>query len=232
MSDQWLQTVDLCRWYRRGDNEVRAVDSANISLAQGEFLAIVGSSGSGKSTLMNLIAGLDSPTSGRVEVEGKALSDLSRRELSAYRAHMVGMVFQSFNLLPHRTAIENVELALYFNDTPRAERRERSEEILLRLGLADRLDHKPSDLSGGEQQRVALARALVKKPKILLADEATGNLDHENTQLIANLLTELNTDGLSVVLVTHDLDLAHQIAGRTIRLNYGRIVTENGPEVS
>lgn len=224
MSESWLKTVNLSRFYQRGAHEVRALDEVSLSLERGEFMAVVGSSGSGKSTLMNLIAGLDSPTSGRVEVAGKVLSDLSRRELSTYRAHMVGMVFQSFNLLAHRTAVENVELALYFNDTPRPQRRERAEEILIRLGLADRMDHRPSDLSGGEQQRVALARALVKKPKILLADEATGNLDHENTHLIAELLTELNADGLTVVLVTHDLDLAQQIAGRTIRLNYGRVV--------
>ncbi|MBU8934795.1 MAG: ABC transporter ATP-binding protein [candidate division Zixibacteria bacterium] len=227
MNKSWLQTFDLCRYYQRGIHEVRAIDRVNLSLSQGEFLAVVGSSGSGKSTLMNLIAGLDSPTSGQVEVAGEVLSDLSRRELSAYRAKRIGMVFQSFNLLPHRTAIENVELALYFNHTPRDQRRDLAEAILIRLGLADRMDHKPSDLSGGEQQRVALARALVKKPEILLADEATGNLDKDNTQSIAELLTELNAGGLSIVLVTHDLDLAQQVAERTILMSYGCVVTED-----
>ncbi len=205
---------------------MRAVDSVNLELRRGEFLSIVGASGSGKSTILNLLAGLDTPTSGRIEVENAALGDFSKRELAAYRAHRVGMVFQSFNLISHYTALENVALALYFNHTPHARRLDLAGEMLNRLGLADRSDHCPGDLSGGEQQRVAMARALVKQPEVLFADEPTGNLDQENTEQISQLLTELNRDGLTVVMVTHDLELARKTAHRTIRMNYGRLVDE------
>jgi len=195
-----------------------------LSLGKGEFLCIVGASGSGKSTILNLLAGLDTPTSGRIEVDGAALADFSRRELSSYRAHRVGMVFQSFNLISHYTALENVAMALYFNNTPHGQRLKLAEDILARLGLADRTDHRPGDLSGGEQQRVAMARALVKKPEVLFADEPTGNLDRENTEQISKLLTELNRDGLTIIMVTHDLELARSCAHRTVRMNYGRLV--------
>jgi putative ABC transport system ATP-binding protein len=137
------------------------------------------------------------------------------------------MIFQSFNLLPHRTALGNVELALFFDDTPRGERRKRAREVLTSLGMAERLDHRPSDLSGGEQQRVAVARALVKKPHLLLADEPTGNLDRDNSDQIAKLLTELNEQGLTVIMVTHDLDLAERLAHRTVRMEYGRLIDES-----
>jgi len=221
MSNGWLNTIGLCRYYRRGPHEVRAVDGVDLAVEKGEFLGIVGASGSGKSTLLNLMAGLDTPTSGRIEVDGAILGSMTRRELSAYRARRVGMIFQSFNLISHMTALKNVELALYFIETPPRERRRRASEILERLGLADRLSHRPGDLSGGEQQRVAVARALVKQPEILFADEPSGNLDHENTHQIGKLLTDLNRDGLTVVMVTHDLALAGQYAGRTIRMHYG-----------
>lgn len=187
---------------------------------------MVGSSGSGKSTLLNLLAGLDTPTSGKIEVGGVALSSLTRRELAAYRAHQVGMVFQSFNLLSHFTALDNVAIALLFNQTPRRERRDRAAEMLEKLGLKDRLDHRPSDLSGGEQQRVAIARALVKRPEVLFADEPTGNLDHDNTQQIARLLGELNVGGLTIIMATHDLELANRNAHRTLQMSYGCIVGE------
>jgi putative ABC transport system ATP-binding protein len=159
--------------------------------------------------------------------EGTALSSLSRRELAAYRARRVGMIFQTFNLIPHRTALRNVELALYFNSTPARHRRPRAAQMLERLGLADRLDHRPRDLSGGEQQRVAIARALVKEPEILFADEPTGNLDQDNTLEIARILTELNGQGLTVVMVTHDLELARKCAQRIVRMNYGRLSGES-----
>jgi len=204
------------------------LDGVAVSIARGEFLGIVGSSGSGKTTLLNLLAGLDTPTSGIVELSGTPLTGMSRRQLSSYRAHKVGMVFQSFNLISHYTALQNVETALYFNDTPSGERRRRAGEILEQLGLADRITHRPADLSGGEQQRVAVARAIVKKPEILFADEPTGNLDYDNALQIASLLTSLNAEGLTVVLVTHNLELAQQRARRTIRMQYGRIV-EGGP---
>jgi len=227
MKDAWITTSRLCRYYRRGPTEVRAVDGVDLTIGRGEFLGIVGSSGSGKSTILSLLAGLDTPTSGRIEIDGVALGSLTRRELAAYRAHRVGMVFQSFNLISHHTAQRNVELALYFNGVPRRERPGRAIAMLEQLGLGDRLDHRPADLSGGEQQRVALARALVKKPEVLFADEPTGNLDQDNTDQIAQLLTDLNRDGLTVVMVSHDLELARRCAARTVRMVYGRLVDGN-----
>ncbi len=219
-----MKTIDLCRYYRRGSHEVKAVDKVSLGLRRGEFLSIVGASGSGKSTILNLMAGLDTPTSGRIEFDGTALGSLSRRELAVHRAHRIGMVFQSFNLVRHRSALGNVELALFFNDTPHGERRDRAADILGKLGLGDRLDHRPADLSGGEQQRVALARALVKNPDLLLADEPTGNLDQENTIQIAELLADLNRKGLTIIMVTHDMALAEQSAHRVVRMDYGHLV--------
>lgn len=227
-TQDWITTHDLCRYYRRGSGEVRAVDRVSITIARSELVAVVGSSGSGKSTLLNLLAGLDTPTSGHIAVDGERLDGMSRRELSAYRARRVGMVFQSFNLLPHQTALQNVQMPLYFNGSDRSRRETDAREILTRLGLGDRLDHRPADLSGGEQQRVALARALVKRPEILFADEPTGNLDQENSQAIAQLMTELNRDGLTIILVTHDLELAAATAGRVIRMHYGQDVDGSG----
>jgi putative ABC transport system ATP-binding protein len=224
MSCQWLRTVGLRRYFRRGPHVVRALDGVDLELGQGEFLGLIGASGSGKSTLLNLLAGLDTPTAGHIELDGMTLNQLSRRELAAYRARRVGMVFQSFNLITHQTALRNVELALYFTPTASGERRARAAAVLERLGLGERLQHRPGDLSGGEQQRVALARALVKRPELLLADEPTGNLDHDNTDEIAELLAELNAGGLTVVLATHDLELAERCTGRTVRLHYGRVV--------
>ena len=226
MIEGWIKTVELCRYYQRGPSVVRAVDGVNLTVAKGEFLGLVGSSGSGKSTLLNLIAGLDTPTSGNIEVEGISLTSLSRRELASYRAHKVGMVFQSFNLLPHRTALGNVEMALYFNDTSPKERHRKAGAILERLGLGDRMDHNPADLSGGEQQRVAIARALVKGPEILFADEPTGNLDHDNARQISDLLADLNRQGLTVILVTHDRELAGKYTGRLVHMHYGKLVED------
>ena len=203
------------------------MDHVTLEIRSGEFVAVVGASGSGKSTLLSLLAGLDTPTSGSIVVDDTNLSDLSRRQRAHYRAHKVGMIFQSFNLLPHQTALKNVELALYFNDVPRHDRQRRAEAILQRLGLGDRLDHRPVDLSGGEQQRVAIARALVKQPRILFADEPTGNLDHDNARLIEETLTQLHRDGLTVVMVTHDLDLAARTAERALRMHYGGLVLNN-----
>lgn len=228
MSDAIIRTERLCRWYRRGPQEVRAVDGVDIGVGVGEFLAIIGASGSGKSTLLNLFAGLDTPTSGSIEFREVPLGSLSRRDLAGYRAKRIGMMFQSFNLVHHRNALENVELALYFNGCPVRERRRRAASMLERLGLADRLDHRPADLSGGEQQRVALARALVKGPELLLADEPTGNLDHGNADQIMSLLAGLNAEGLTIVMVTHDVDIAGRSAGRIVRMHYGRIEAETG----
>ncbi|MGB5105179.1 MAG: ABC transporter ATP-binding protein [Candidatus Zixiibacteriota bacterium] len=227
MSDSWIVTSGLCRYYQRGPQEIRAVDDVNLSITRGEFVGIVGSSGSGKSTLLNLLAGLDTPSSGKIEVGAIALSSLSRRELAGYRARQVGMIFQTFNLLKQHTAVRNVEVALYFNDTPRHERRPRAIEILNQLGMGERLDHQPASLSGGEQQRVAIARALVKRPDVIFADEPTGNLDYENARQIADLLTDLNKEGLTVVMVSHDLELARSICTRIVKMHYGRVVEDS-----
>ncbi len=223
-SQPWIQIEELSRYYRRGPSEVQAVDSVSLQITRGEFLGITGASGSGKSTVLNLLAGLDTPTSGQITFDGTTLASLSRRELSRHRGLRIGMVFQSFNLISHLTALGNVALALLFNGTPRSDRQERAVELLTQLGLADRLDHRPADLSGGEQQRVALARALVKQPELLLADEPTGNLDHENSLQISALLKERNEQGLTVVMVTHDLELARNSCSRIVRMQYGRLV--------
>jgi putative ABC transport system ATP-binding protein len=214
----------LSRHYKRGPQLIKAVDQVDLTVTNGEFVAIVGSSGSGKSTLLNLMAGLDTPTAGTINFDGAVLSSLNRREIASYRAHQVGMVFQSFNLIHHRSALENVEMALYFNHTQHKDRVAKSTAMLELLGLGDRLTHRPSDLSGGEQQRVALARALVKGPKVLFADEPTGNLDQDNAQQISELLSRLNRDGLTIVMVTHNLDTARQYAHRVVKMHYGRIV--------
>ena len=218
-----VRTTALTKVYRRGPQEIRAVDNVHLSIQAGEFMALVGSSGSGKSTLLNLLAGLDTPTSGEIAISGLPLSTQSAEARAAHRASRVGMVFQSFNLVGHRTALQNVELAMYFNGTPREVRRPRATAMLTRLGLGDRLHHVPADLSGGEQQRVAIARALVKQPQMLFADEPTGNLDRTNAHDIAGLLSELSREGLTVVLVTHDIALAERFAQRIEQIDYGRL---------
>ena len=169
-NDFYIRTSALCRYYHRGPQVVKALDGVDIAVSRGEYIGVVGSSGSGKTTLLNLLAGLDTPTSGVVDLAGMPLSSMTRRQLSTYRAKNVGMVFQSFNLISHYTALQNVETALYFNDTPPNERTRLASAILDKLGLGDRKTHRPADLSGGEQQRVALARAIVKNPEILFAD--------------------------------------------------------------
>ncbi len=231
MDSEFIITDNLCRYYGRGDNQIHAVDHVDLTVARGEFLAVVGSSGSGKSTLLNLLAGLDTPTAGAVRVAGFDLGKLSRRELSRYRACQVGMIFQTFNLLSHHTALKNVEIALYFQDVAPADRRRRAEEMLVQVGLGDRLNHRPTDMSGGEQQRVAIARALVKKPEVIFADEPTGNLDLENSRQIAALLSDLNRQGLTVIMVTHALDLAQSISHRVVKMYYGKLVEELPAEV-
>ena len=223
-TDTYIRTTALCRHYHRGPQVVRALDGVSIDVGRGEYLGVVGSSGSGKTTLLNLLAGLDTPTSGSVELGSTPLSSMTRRQLSSYRANNVGMVFKSFNLISHYTALQNVETALYFNATSPKERLRMASAILEQLGLGDRKTHRPADLSGGEQQRVALARAIVKKPEILFADEPTGNLDFENAQQITSLLADLNRQGLTIVLVTHNLEMAQQQTSRTIRMRYGLVV--------
>lgn len=212
-----------------GQSIVRALDGVSFEVERGEFTGLVGTSGSGKSTLLNLIGGLDRPTSGVLKVFDQRLDQMSREELSLHRRKNVGMIFQSFNLIPTMTAFENVVLALMFAGVPRAEREQRGRELLASVGLADRREHRPAELSGGEQQRVAIARALANSPAILLADEPTGNLDSKTAQEILELLKTLNSrEGKTILLVTHDALLASRYIQRSIRLLDGRIANGNG----
>src|SRR6266550_7428298 len=187
-----IHTENVCRHYPMGDSLIRAVDGISIQVPTGEFVALLGTSGSGKSSLLNLIDGLDRPTGGTVVVDQRNLAELSREELAQHRLHTVGMVFQSFNLIPSMTVIENVELPLRFAEVDRSRRDSLAREALDRVGLGRRLHHRPSELSGGEQQRTALARALINQPKLLLADEPTGNLDSRTGTEIMNLIRECN----------------------------------------
>jgi putative ABC transport system ATP-binding protein len=221
-----LRIEKLARVYRLGGQEIHALDEVSMEVREGEYLRVVGTSGSGKSTLLNLLAGLDHPTAGRIDTPLGDLGGMSRSELARWRSHYVGMVFQTFNLISHRTALQNVELGMLFAGVPRRERLSRAVAMLDQLGLGGRLHHRPADLSGGEQQRVALARALVKRPQLLLADEPTGNLDQENADQIASSLAERNRDGITVILVTHDANLAFGDVHRTVRLHYGRIAKD------
>jgi putative ABC transport system ATP-binding protein len=226
-----VRTENVCRYYSIGSEQIRAVDGVSLEVRTGEFLALLGSSGSGKSTLLNLIAGLDRPTSGAIRIHERNLAEMSSPELAAYRRHTVGMVFQSFNLIPTMTVTENVELPMRFAEVDRSERATRVRESLARVGLETRLSHRPSELSGGEQQRVALARALVNKPSLLLADEPTGNLDSKTGDKILNLVREINqTSGTTVVMITHERALAERFAHRIIFLSDGKLVTESVPQ--
>jgi ABC-type lipoprotein export system ATPase subunit len=225
MTNTAIRTESVCRHYAMGESLIRAVDGISITVPSGEFVALLGTSGSGKSSLLNLIAGLDRPTSGAVMVEGKNLAQLSREDLARHRLHTVGMVFQSFNLIPNMTVIENVELPLRFAEVERGQRDSLAREALDRVGLGRRLRHRPSELSGGEQQRTALARALINRPKLLLADEPTGNLDSRTGTEIMNLIREFNESlGMTVVMVTHERTLAEEYAQRLIFLADGKLV--------
>jgi putative ABC transport system ATP-binding protein len=216
----------VSRHYTMGEAVIRAVDNVSLDLPAGEFLALLGSSGSGKSTLLNLIAGLDRPTSGSVIANDKDLSQVSSLELARYRRQTVGMVFQSFNLLPRMTLEENVELPLRLAEVDRGERPARVRQALERVGLGKRATHRPSELSGGEQQRAAIARALVNRPKILLADEPTGNLDSATGESILALLKEIQKNpGMTIVMVTHERPLAERFADRLAIMGDGKLLS-------
>jgi putative ABC transport system ATP-binding protein len=222
-----IHTQDLCRFYQMGATTIRAVDGVSLEIQSGEFVALLGASGSGKSSLLNLIAGLDSPTSGAVASGGKNLATLSRQELARYRRHSVGMVFQSFNLIPSMTVLENVELPLRFAEVERSKRGSLAGRAVERVGLGGRLSHRPIELSGGEQQRVAIARALVNQPSILLADEPTGNLDSHTGIEVMELIRNLNlSSAMTVVLVTHEQAIAEKYAARMISLADGKVVSD------
>src|SRR5450432_1474198 len=222
-----IQTVNVCRHYKMGETLIRAVDGISVKVPAGEFVALLGSSGSGKSSLLNLIAGLDHPTSGTVNVQGHNLAALSREELAKYRLHAVGMVFQSFNLIPSMTLLENVELPMRFAEVDRRERSALARQSLERVGLSGRLSHRPMELSGGEQQRASLARALINRPKLLLADEQTGNLDNRTGAEIMDFVREFNESlGMTIVMVTHERALAERYAKRMIFLADGKLIDD------
>jgi len=222
-----IRTVSLVKHYKLGRSVIPAVDGVSMAARRGEFIALLGASGSGKSTLLNLIAGLDRPDGGAIVVDGQNLATFTPQELAEYRRFTVGMVFQSFNLVPSMTLYENVELPMRFAEIRRRVRKQRAREALERVGLSDRMKHRPSEMSGGEQQRAALARALVNEPKILLADEPTGNLDSKTGSEIMDLIRNLNrTLEMTVVMVTHEKPLAERYAHRMVFLGDGKLLGE------
>jgi ABC-type lipoprotein export system ATPase subunit len=222
-----VETNDVTRHYKMGASIIRAVDGVTLAVESGEFVALLGSSGSGKSTLLNLIAGLDRPTGGSINVLGRDLAKMNSEQLARYRRETVGMIFQSFNLIPTMKLEENVELPLRFAEVDRAERATRVRHALEHVGLLKRIGHRPPELSGGEQQRVAIARALVNRPSLLLADEPTGNLDSRTGQEIMTLIRDLNKSlGMTVIMVTHERALADQYAQRSVHLADGKVFEE------
>jgi len=229
--DALITASDLVKLYKMGDETVRALDGVSFAIPRGAYCAIVGPSGSGKSTLMNILGGLDTPSTGRIVIDGADIGALDDATLAEFRNRTIGFVFQSFNLLARQTALENVELPMIYAGIDPKMRRERAAELLTRVGLGQRLGHKPTQLSGGQQQRVAIARALAGEPALLLADEPTGALDTHTGQEILQLFADLNREGATVVLVTHDLDVA-AAARRTIEMRDGRIVGDHANEAN
>ena len=217
----------VCKIYNQGENEVRALDHFSLTIDEQEFVAIIGHSGSGKSTLMNMLGCLDVPTSGEYWLHGQDVSALSDDELSDIRNREIGFIFQGFNLIPNLTALENVELPLIYRGVSKSVREELSVEALKKVGLEHRMDHKPSEMSGGQQQRVAIARAIAQAPPVILADEPTGNLDSNSTKEIMDILKGLHKEGRTVILITHDNEIAAQ-AKRVIKIRDGKIESDSG----
>ena len=222
MIEPLIRVRDLCKVYNPGENEVRALDHVDLSIDKGELVGIIGHSGSGKSTLMNMLGCLDVPTSGNYYLNGKDVSNMTDDELSDVRNVGIGFIFQGFNLIPNLTAKENVELPLIYRGVSKKEREELAVESLKAVGLEHRMDHKPSEMSGGQQQRVAIARAIAARPPVILADEPTGNLDSRSTQEIMEVLKELHRSGRTVILITHDDEIAAQV-NRVIRIKDGKV---------
>lgn len=220
-----VDVQDICKVYNPGENEVRALEHISVAIHEKEFVAIIGQSGSGKSTLMNMLGCLDIPTSGTYMLHGKDVSHLSDDELSDIRNQEIGFIFQGFNLIPNLTALENVELPLIYRGVGRKERVEMAQKALEKVGLGNRVNHKPSEMSGGQQQRVAIARAIAQAPPIILADEPTGNLDSGSSKEIMQTLKELNEEGRTVILITHDNQIAAQ-AKRVIKIMDGKIESD------
>lgn len=225
MSDMLASLQGVTKVYRAGDVETTALAGVNIDIREGEFIAVMGPSGCGKSTFLNIVGMLDSPTGGSYRFRGENISRYSEARLATLRKQNIGFVFQSFNLLPRSSALENVELPLVYAGAPRRERRELARAALARVGLADRAAHRPSQLSGGQQQRVAIARAIVNLPELVLADEPTGNLDTHTSHEVMALFHRLWRSGLTIVLVTHETDIA-AYASRVISMRDGRIVAD------
>ena len=220
-----IEIRDMCKIYNPGENEVRALDHVDLKIDKNEFVAIIGQSGSGKSTLMNMLGCLDVPTSGTYILNGQDVSNLTDDDLSDIRNREIGFIFQGFNLIAGLTALENVELPLLYRGVAKKERLRLSEIALEKVGLVKRMDHKPSEMSGGQQQRVAIARAIAQAPPVILADEPTGNLDSNSTKEIMEILKGLHAEGRTVILITHDNDIAAR-AKRIIRIMDGRIVDD------
>lgn len=220
-----IEIRNIYKIYNPGENEVRALDGINLTVEHGEFLAIVGQSGSGKSTLMNMLGLLDIPTSGTYTLDGVDVANMTDDELSEIRNKEIGFIFQGFNLIPSLTAVENVELPLVYRGMKKEERNKLALEALERVGLSHRLDHLPKQMSGGQQQRVAIARAVAARPPIILADEPTGNLDSHSGVEVMKILHELHEEGRTVILITHDNDIANE-AQRVIRIQDGQIVSD------
>jgi putative ABC transport system ATP-binding protein len=220
-----LNISNLSKIYQKGTVEIPALRDIYCEINQGSYLSIVGKSGSGKSTLLNLVGGLDKPTSGTIQFNEQELGSMTRYQLALHRRFAVGMIFQSFNLVPNRTALENIMLPLVFAGVPRRQRKQRASELLQQVGLSERINHLPSELSGGEAQRVAIARAMANEPGMILADEPTGNLDSSTSAEIIDLLVSLNKDkGLTILMVTHDKETAEAVSDSIITLKDGRIV--------
>ena len=222
-SEHLIEMIDISRVYQVGPQEIAALRGVSFTIEHGEYVAIMGPSGSGKSTLMNIIGCLDTPSSGRYLLDGVGVESMTEDELAQIRNRKIGFVFQTFNLLARTSALQNVELPLVYARIPRARRRELAEEALVNVGLKDRMDHAPNELSGGQRQRVAIARALVNNPSLLLADEPTGNLDSKTGREILDLFNELHATGNSIIMVTHEEDVARE-AQRSIHLRDGEIV--------
>lgn len=220
--DALIKVEDMYKIYNPGENEVRALDGVSLSVKEGEFVAIIGHSGSGKSTLMNMLGCLDVPTKGTYVLNGKDVSSLSDNELSEVRNNYIGFIFQGFNLIQNLTALENVELPLIYRKVEKSKRRQLAMEALQKVGLEQRMKHKPAEMSGGQQQRVAIARAIAAAPPLILADEPTGNLDSKSTKDIMNILNGLNEQGNTIVLITHDDAIAAN-AKRVVRIMDGKI---------
>ena len=225
MSNHLIEVKNVYKIYNPGENEVRALDGISVTIDHGEFVAIVGHSGSGKSTFMNMLGCLDTPTSGDYYLDGVNVAGMTDDELSDIRNKQIGFIFQGFNLIPSLTAQENVELPLVYRGMPAEQRRKYAEVALTRVGMEHRMNHRPSELSGGQQQRVAIARAIAARPPIIMADEPTGNLDTRSGEEVMKILHELNEEGRTIVLITHDNDIARQ-ATRAIRIIDGKVVSD------